>query len=98
MKFSLRRPVLAAAGALVLCVLAIQPPTVAQSSGAREHWVGTWSTSEVGRPQTPPPPAAPAAAAPPPAPYMHFNNQTLRQIVHTSVGGSRMRVVFSNVF
>jgi lysophospholipase L1-like esterase len=29
---------------------------------------------------------------------MHFSNQTLRQIVHTSVGGSRTRVVFSNVF
>jgi lysophospholipase L1-like esterase len=29
---------------------------------------------------------------------MHFNNQTLRQIVHTSVGGNRTRVVFSNTF
>jgi lysophospholipase L1-like esterase len=29
---------------------------------------------------------------------MHFNNQTLRQIVHTSIGGSRVRVVLSNVY
>jgi lysophospholipase L1-like esterase len=29
---------------------------------------------------------------------MHFNNQTLRQIVHTSIGGSRVRVIVSNVF
>ena len=29
---------------------------------------------------------------------MHFTNQTLRQIVRTSVGGSRVRVVLSNTF
>jgi lysophospholipase L1-like esterase len=29
---------------------------------------------------------------------MHFNNQTLRQIVHTSIGGNRARVVLSNTF
>ncbi|MBZ5641771.1 MAG: SGNH/GDSL hydrolase family protein [Acidobacteriia bacterium] len=72
-----------------------------------EHWVGTWSTSEVGRPQTPPP-VAPALApfqpnqcpAPPPAPltFLHFNNQTLRQIVHTSIGGSSVCVVLSNTY
>jgi lysophospholipase L1-like esterase len=57
-------------------------------------------------------PAAPAVAAPagPPAgpggggggrgfaPPATVNNQTLRQIVHTSIGGSRVRVVLSNVF
>src|SRR5215510_10721062 len=47
---------------------------------------------------------APAAPAVPPAtpqpgqtfappPYVHFTNQTLRQIVHTSIGGSKARVV-----
>jgi lysophospholipase L1-like esterase len=30
--------------------------------------------------------------------FMHFNNQTLRQIVHTSIGGSRVRVVLSNAY
>lgn len=92
---------------LALCLLAIDREAFAQS-GTNERWVGTWSTAEVGRPQTPPPPA-PAlppfqpnqcpAAAPPAAPtFIHFNNQTLRQIVHTSVGGSRIRVVLSNVY
>src|SRR5262245_55426709 len=78
-----------------------------RAQGRGEHWVGTWATAEVGRPQTPPPPAAPVAPAagqtqggppPTPAPFMHFNNQTLRQIVHTSIGGNRMRIVLSNRF
>ncbi|HWJ55871.1 MAG TPA: SGNH/GDSL hydrolase family protein, partial [Vicinamibacterales bacterium] len=29
---------------------------------------------------------------------LHFNNQTLRQIVHLTLGGPRLRVVFSNTF
>ena len=32
----------------------------------------------------------------PAAAFVHFSNQTLRQIVHTSIGGSRVRVVLSN--
>ncbi len=53
--------------------------------------------------------ACPAPATPPPVgpvpgqtfapqPFMHFTNQTLRQIVHVSVGGSRVRVELSNRF
>jgi len=51
-----------------------------------------------------PAPAAPPAASPPPgqtfapSPYVHFTNQTLRQIVHTSIGGSKARVVLSNAY
>ena len=48
-------------------------------------------------------PAAPApVVAPPPGqtfaplPFAHFTNQTLRQIVRTSTGGSRVAVVLSN--
>ena len=65
-------------------------------------------------PLAPPPavagsPCAPAAFGPgpgrqgggpppvPPAP-LNFANQTLRQIVHTSIGGDRVRVVLSNAF
>jgi len=94
-------------------------------SGANDHWVGTWATAVVVRPQGPaaapapvPPTASglpnvcqPAAFGPgrgagrgggranfqPPAP-LNFRNQTLRQIVHTSLGGDRVRVVFSNAF
>jgi lysophospholipase L1-like esterase len=97
MRFSRPRTLLL--GALAIGWLTLRPLTSAQSGRIGEHWVGTWATAEVGRPQMPPPPpaGAPAAAAPP-APFMHFTNQTLRQIVHASVGGSRTRVVFSNVF
>ena len=51
-----------------------------------------------------PAPAANPPAQPPagttfgPAPFTHFTNQTLRQIVRASVGGSRVRVVLSNGF
>jgi lysophospholipase L1-like esterase len=84
-----------------------------------DRWVGTWSTAEVGRPQSPLPPGplfppfmanqcspspAPAAATPPPGqtfaalPFVHFTNQTLRQIVHTSIGGTKVRVLISNAY
>src|SRR6185436_13783799 len=44
----------------------------------------------------PPPLPPPPGQTPGPQSFMHFTNQTLRQIVHTSVGGSRARVVVSN--
>lgn len=48
-------------------------------------------------------PAAPPAASPSgqpfaPPPYIHFTNQTLRQIVHTSIGGTKARVVLTNAY
>lgn len=89
---------------LALSILVLHAALTAQSAG--EHWVGTWSTAEVGRPQTPPRPVqgpppfmtnqCPPSPTPPAAGFMHFANQTLRQIVHTSIGGSRVRVVLSN--
>jgi lysophospholipase L1-like esterase len=46
-----------------------------------------------------PPPVAPAPGQTfGPQPFMHFTNQTLRQIVHVSVGGTRVRVELSNRF
>ena len=97
------RPAGLAAAALGLALLLPVPPSSAQPG---EHWVGTWAVASVGRPQTAPPPLAPAAAPvgqtqttpPPPQPFMHFNNQTLRQIVRGSIGGRRLRVVLSNAF
>jgi lysophospholipase L1-like esterase len=73
----------------------------AQTGGP--HWVGTWATAVVSRPQALLPPAPASAGAPPagpaaPAGQAAFENQTLRQVVHVSVGGSRVRVVFSNAF
>jgi lysophospholipase L1-like esterase len=58
-----------------------------------EHWVGTWATAVVSRPQ-PAPGAAPGRGGA----VLNFNNQTLRQIVHVSLGGGRVRVVLSNAF
>jgi len=45
-----------------------------------------------------PPVAAPQGQAFAPPPFIHFTNQTLRQIVHTSIGGSKARVVLSNAY
>ena len=47
------------------------------------HWVGTWATAPVSQ--------APGAT-------VNLNNQTLRQIVHISAGGDRVRVRVSNAF
>ena len=44
------------------------------------------------------PPAGPAGGPPRPPPPTTVQNQTLRQIVHTSIGGNGVRVVLSNVF
>jgi len=103
-----RRIVAGVGLALYLCTA--NPTTLAQTKRSSEHWVGTWATAVVGRV----PPAAggggqrgaapqgaggqATAPAPAPAPPLNFKDQTLRQIVRTSIGGSKVRVVFSNAF
>jgi len=47
---------------------------------------------------TPPPVAPPPGQTFAPQPYVHFTNQTLRQVIRTSIGGSRARVVLTNAF
>ncbi len=78
---------------------------MAQTAG--EHWVATWAASPQARAVAGPPrpalPAAPAAAAPNPAQAnsfqgTSFNDQTVRMIVHTSIGGSRVRIELSNAY
>lgn len=49
-------------------------------------------------PSTPPQPTVPAPTTPTPPVPDSFNNQTVRMIVRTSLGGGRIRVQFSNVF
>ena len=61
-----------------------------------DHWVATWTTALVARPAVLPLPPPNAPPANPPA--VTPNNQTLRQIVKTSLGGTRARVVFANTF
>jgi lysophospholipase L1-like esterase len=79
---------------LALTIIPLGPQAVAQTGAPAEHWVGTWATAVVSAPSQPP--TTPQAGLP--GPTLRFNNQTLRQIVHTSIGGERARVVLSNVF
>jgi len=79
---------------------------------AQEHWVATWATSpqQAPRAQAAAAPAAPvpvanpagqtAVPAPPPGAQFRsgFNNQTVRMIVHTSMGGRRVRIQLSNTY
>ncbi|HEX5226152.1 MAG TPA: SGNH/GDSL hydrolase family protein [Bryobacteraceae bacterium] len=97
------------AGYRTICKLACLATILTPVLFAQEHWVATWAAS----PQTaqfrfplPRPAAAPAnsANAPtnqappviPPAPK--FNNQTLRLIVRSSIGGRRVVVHLSNAY
>jgi lysophospholipase L1-like esterase len=63
-------------------------------STATEHWVGTWATAQVATPSQASGQPQNALGGRPPG----INNQTLRQIVRTSIGGTRVRVVLTNAF
>ena len=85
---------------------------LAAEANAQDHWVATWAASpQTPRftfPRLPAPspssapsqPGQPSQGNPPPlfpAPPT-INNQTVRMIVHTSIGGHRVRVQLSNAF
>ncbi len=70
---------------LLSALLLFTTATFAQQS----HWVSTW--------YTPPAPQL-AAVSDQQTAKMIFNNQTLRQIFHTTVGGRYVRVAVSNVY
>jgi lysophospholipase L1-like esterase len=80
--------------------------SLTQNVFAQEHWVETWAASPQARAGGPPRAAQPAApgAAPATAATKNlaqptsFNDQTVRMIVHTSIGGSRARVELSNAY
>jgi len=76
-----RRAFLKAGPALAASLAAPALPVRAQSSAAA-RWCATWGTAPAG-----PPPAASTQT---------FTNQTLRLIVHASVGGRRVRIRVSN--
>jgi len=71
-------------GASLAAGLAVAPGAVRQALAAvpGDTWAATWGTAPAG------PPTAAAA--------LSFTNQTLRLIVRTSIGGSRLRVRLSN--
>jgi lysophospholipase L1-like esterase len=63
--------------------------TAAAMALAQTHWVGTWGASPA--PQL-------ASAAEMYRSKLIFENQTLREIVHTSIGGDTVRVHLSNAY
>jgi lysophospholipase L1-like esterase len=80
-------------GAAVLLVLAAtiavvassRPADAARRGPARESWVTSWS-------------AGPQAAAPRTLAAAGFDNQTVREIIFSSVGGDPIRLELTNVF
>lgn len=59
------------------------PASISSVAQATRRWIGTWSTA--------PQPHLPAA-------LRTLHNQTLRLIVHTSAGGSKVRIRISNTY
>ena len=78
-----RRGMLLGGVALAIALALPGPPAGAQD-WTTERWTGTWGTAPAG------PPA--------PANLQTFTDQTLRLIVHTSIGGNRVRIRVSNEF
>lgn len=77
----------AAALACLACWIALPSVATAKAKPSQvSHWVGTWASS----------PLPGDSRTTPPAPGL--NDATLRQIVHVSAGGPRLRVRFSNAF
>ena len=69
--------------AFALFVLLVPQLVGALRTTAQNKWIGTWAT-------------APQAA--PKGPARNFHDQTIRLIVHTSVGGKKVRIKISNTF
>jgi len=70
------------AGIGLAVVLSWQPPPVYAQGWNAERWVGTWGAGPGGPPL--------------PANTQTFTDQTVRLIVHTSIGGTRVRIRLSN--
>jgi lysophospholipase L1-like esterase len=84
-KLTVRRlsSTLVAAVALAIATVAAHPVALAGPGSGDQQWVATWATAQVSQ--------SPSAAN-------EINDQTLRQIVHVSVGGEQVRVKLSNEF
>ncbi|MGH9648509.1 MAG: SGNH/GDSL hydrolase family protein, partial [Bryobacteraceae bacterium] len=93
----------------ILRISAVAATLLSPMAFAQEHWVATWAASPIAtnipaapaRPvATPVAGGAPAAAPakPGPAPLRNFNNQTIRMVANTSIGGRSVRVELANTF
>ena len=81
---------------VITLVVALAAAIIPACGGAQDdanRWIGTWATSPVVLP--PPQEGAPEGLGPAPA---RIQDQTVRQIVHTSIGGSGVRVAVTNLF
>lgn len=90
--------------AWVFLLLAVRMEAVA---AAGEHWVTTWANPQPTIPtRLPTPPAASSAARPRSGASAltlaidaaGFHDQTVRMVVHTSIGGRRLRIRVSNPY
>ena len=73
--------------ALVLVTFIATSSSAAQTRTPTEHWVSAWSDAvhaTLPFPGLPPTPA--------------FENQTIRMVVRPTIGGERLRILFSNAF
>jgi len=68
--------------AMLAAVIALPSHPVSAQPWTTENWTGTWGTA----PSGPPPDAS----------LQTFTDQTVRLIVHTSIGGNRVRIRVSN--
>src|SRR5579862_6740869 len=85
------RLILLACGAAVVACARPTPSTIAISSGGvATSWIPTWAPSQS------PMPARPAAGMRDPVPT--YANTTIRQVVHTTIGGDRVRIRISNEY
>jgi len=89
----------------ILRICAVATLLAANIALAQEHWVATWAASPIAT-NIPAAPAKPVAAGAPaaapakpgPAPLRSFNNQTIRMVANTSIGGRSVRVELANTF
>ena len=75
--------------AAVLAAVVVAIPAGAQQA-ARPHWIATWSPSQSAMPPRP------ADGTPDPVPTLV--GRTLREIVHTTLGGDSVRIRISNQY
>jgi len=87
--------------ALAFTLTTFAGPVFAAPPAAPDHWVGTWAAAPIaannGKPAAPAATPAPAPGRPPAFVYGAADT-TLREIVHVSLGGPTLRVVFTNEF
>jgi len=80
----------------LLLILSLCLPLALSQQPAQPRWVTTWATAQLlVRPATPP---GGTQAAKQPLAAAGFENQTIRMILRTSIGGDRLRIRLSNAF